>query len=182
MNREETLKIFSVIKANYGNFFKSMTKTDAEAMVSLWEDMFSDEPYELVGAAVKSFIASDVEGYPPNVGKIKEHIKKLTEPDEMTEQEAANLIFKALSNSIYNSESEFEKLPPTLQTLVGSPNMLREWAMMDSDTVHSVISSNLMRSYRNISEREKFKQALPSSVKNLLAEATQKLCIEEGSF
>ncbi len=182
MNREETLKIFSVIKANYGNFFKNMTKVDAEAMVSLWEDMFQDEPYELVGAAVKAFIASDVDGYPPNVGKIKEHIKKLTQPEELSDQEAANLIFKALSNSIYNAESEFEKLPHTLQTLVGSPNMLREWAMMDSDTVHSVISSNLMRSYRTVAEREKFKQALPGSVKNLLEEATKKLCIEEGSF
>ena len=178
MDRAETLKIFSVIKANYGNFFKNTTKTDAEAMVSLWEEMFCDEPYNVVGAAVKSFIASDVEGYPPTVGKIKEYIRKLTQPEAMTEQEASNIIFKAISNSLYNAEVEFDKLPPILQTLVGSPYMLREWAMMDSDTVHSVISSNIMRSYRVAEERHRVKEALPSNIKAMLEEASNRLSIE----
>lgn len=182
MDRTDTLKIFSVIKAEYRNHFKDISVTDANAMVDLWTEMFSDVDYKIVGAAVKTYILNNTTGHPPKVGQINEIIEKLTQPEELSEQEATNLIFKALSNSIYNAESEFEKLPPTLQTLVGSPNMLREWAMMDSDTVHSVISSNLMRSYRVVSEREKYNQALPSSIKNLLAEATNKLCIEEGSF
>lgn len=171
MNVNETLKILSVLKANYPNFYKNMSKIDAEAQVNLWSEMFEDTPYELVGAAVKSYIASDVDGYPPNIGKIKEHIKSLTQSDnEMTEQEAFNLIMKALQNSNYNAQAEFEKLPSVLQRLVGSPNMLREWAMMDSDVVNSVVSSNLMRSFKAIKERERVQQALPSSTKNAIAE------------
>ena len=169
MNVNETLKILSVLKANYPNFYKNMSKIDAEAQVNLWSEMFEDTPYELVGAAVKSYIASNVEGYPPNIGIIKEQIKKLTQTEELTEQEAVNLIMKALQNSNYNAQAEFEKLPPVLQRLVGSPNMLREWAVMDTDVVNSVVSSNLMRSFKAIKERERVQQALPSSTKNAIA-------------
>ena len=97
MNVNETLKILSVLKANYPNFYKGMSKIDAEAQVILWSEMFEDTPYELVGVAVKSYIATDVNGYPPNIGKIKEHIKSLSQSDnELSEQEAVNLIMKAL--------------------------------------------------------------------------------------
>lgn len=178
MNRTETLKIFSVIKANYSNFFKSVTKIDAEAMVNLWEEMFRDTPYELVGAAVKAYIATDTDGYPPNVGKIKEHIKTLTQQEEMTEQEAVNLIRKACSNSIYDSESEFNKLPPVLQRLAGSPNQLREWAVMDTEVFNSVVSSNLMRSYKVVAERERQTKALPNHIRAFLEQTANNLMIE----
>lgn len=170
MNVNETLKILSVLKANYPNFYKGMSKIDAEAQVSLWSEMFEDTPYELVGIAVKSYIATDVNGYPPNIGKIKEHIKSLSRPDnELSEQEAVNLIMKALKNSNYGAEEEFNKLPSILQKLVGSPNMLREWAMMDIATVNSVVSSNLMRSFKSIKETERVQQSLPSSIKNTIS-------------
>jgi len=181
MTYDETLKIFAVLKANYNNFYKTITRVDAEAQVNLWAEMFADEPYQLVGAAVKAYIASDTNGYPPNVGKIKEIIRKLTEPEEMTEQEAVNLVLKATSNSLYNAESEFDKLPPILQRIVGSPNMLREWAMMDAKTVNSVIASNLMRSYKAVAEKQKEQQALPSSVRDLLAEAASRMSIDNGT-
>ena len=178
MDRAETLKIFSVIKAEYRNHFKDISAVDANAMVDLWTEMFADVDYGIVGAAVKSYILSNTSGHPPKVGQINELIKKLTEPEPMTEQEASNLIFKALSNGIYKAESEFDKLPPILQTLVGSPNMLREWAMMDSDTVKSVIASNIMRSYRVAEERHRVKEALPSNIRAMLEEASNRLSLE----
>lgn len=179
MNVTETLKIFAVIKANYSPFFKGISKIDAEAMVNLWAEMFADTPYEIVGAAVKAHIATDTEGYPPNVGKIKEQIRKLSQSNELTEQEAVRLILNACSNSTYNSQGEYDKLPPVLQRLVGSPRQLREWAAMDSDVVNSVVSSNLMRSYKAMAEREREHQALPNNVKTLLAGFTGQLSLED---
>lgn len=178
MTYEETLKVFAVMKANYHNFYKGMTRIDAEAQVNLWHEMFQDTPYELVGMALKAFIATDTGGYPPNVGKIKEQIRKLTEKDEMTEQEAVNLILKACSNSLYNAQSEFDKLPPVLQRLAGSPNQLREWALMESEVLNSVVSSNLMRSFKVVKERERQQQALPSSMRALLAETAGRMMLE----
>lgn len=180
MNRTETLKIFSVLYAEYGYKFspKGMSKIDADAKANLWEEMFRDTPYELVGAAVKAYIATTTNGEPPNVGKIKDHIKKLTQQEEMTEQEAVNLIRKACSNSCYNSVEEFNKLPPVLQRLAGSPNQLREWAVMDTEVFNSVVSSNLMRSYKVVAERERQTKALPGHIRAFLEQTANNLLIE----
>lgn len=178
MNRKELLQIFALLEANYEPQFAKKTDLNKKAMVNLWEEHFIDKDYNLVKAAVNAYISTDITGYVPNVGQINEQIRKLTQTEAMTEQEAFNLIFKAISNSLYNAEKEFEKLPPILQTLVGSPNMLREWGMMDSDTVKSVVSSNLMRSYRVAEERQRVKEALPSNIRAMLEDAANKMSID----
>lgn len=178
MDRIETLKIFSVIKANYNNFFKTISKIDAEAMVSLWAEMFSDVDYGIVGAAVKSYIATDTTGFPPNVGQINEQIRMLTQKEQMSEQEAISLIMKATRNGIYGAEEEFKKLPPVLQRLAGSPEQIKAWAMMDIDELQTVVASNLMRSYRVIAKNEEVRQSLPMSIQNLLESAANTLRIE----
>ena len=179
MTYDETLKIFAVLKANYANFFKNMSRVDAEAQVSLWAEMFADTPYELVGMAVKTYIATDVDGYPPNVGRIKKELMRLTQKEQMTEQEAVSLIMKATRNGLYGAKEEFEKLPPVLQRLAGSPEQIRVWARMPVDELQTVVASNLMRSYRAIAKKEEEYQALPSSIKNLLEQAGEQMKLEE---
>ena len=68
MTRDETLKIMAVLKATYPNFYKDMTRRDAEGVVALWTDMFSEDSYNAVAAAVKAFIASDSKGVSPGGG------------------------------------------------------------------------------------------------------------------
>lgn len=77
MTRDETLKIMAVLKATYPNFHKDMTRRDAEGVVSLWTDMFSEDSYNAVAAAVKAFIASDSKGFPPAVGQVKQRVIEL---------------------------------------------------------------------------------------------------------
>lgn len=178
MTVDETLKVFAVLKANYNNFFKSMSRLDAQAMVNLWAEMFENVSYSLVGAAVKAYIASDTTGYPPNVGQINEQIRRLTQREQMTEQEAVALIMKATRNGIYNAQEEYDKLPPILQRLAGSPDQIRAWAVMDADELQTVVSSNLMRSYRVIAKKEEERQTLPASVAQLLETAADKLRLE----
>jgi len=48
-----------------------MREKDHFDTVVLWATMFKDEPFKLVSAAVKTFIASDEKGYPPHIGAIK---------------------------------------------------------------------------------------------------------------
>ena len=77
MTRGETLKIMAVLKATYPNFYKDMTRRDAEGVVALWTDMFSEDSYNAVAAAVKAFIASDSKGFPPVVGQVKQRVMEL---------------------------------------------------------------------------------------------------------
>ena len=168
MTRTETLAIMSVLKAAYPNFYKDMKRDEAEGIVGLWTDMFKDDPAEVVAMAVKAHIANDAKGFPPHIGAIKDAIVKLKTSDELTEQEAWELVRRACSNSNYGAREEFDKLPPVVRRLVGSPNQLREWAMMDSDTLNSVVASNFQRSYKVRATKEREYLALPSDVRNAM--------------
>ena len=170
MTREETLAIMSVLKAAYPEFYKNMRRDEAEGIVNLWASIFTDDPAEVVAAAVKAFIATDVKGFAPKPGQIKASIVKVTQPAEleMSELEAWGMVSRAVSNGIYGSQKEFDKLPPILQRLVGSPNQLKEWALMDADTVASVVASNFQRSYKARAAHEREFLALPSDVRQTM--------------
>ena len=168
MNREETLAIMGVLKAAYPNYYRDMKRGDAEGVVDLWNTMFASDPAEVVAMAVKAHIATDTKGFPPHIGAIKDSIRKLTQPKEMTEQEAWALVSKATKNSTWGSKEEFDKLPPVIQKLVGSPNQLREWAAMDSEVVQSVVASNFQRSYKARAASEREMLALPADVRQTM--------------
>lgn len=165
MTVQETGKVMDIIKGAYPNW--NATKNTA----LVWAQMFVDDPVELVLAAVKSYIASDTKGFAPVVGQIKQIMTDLQVSD-MTEQEAWALVRKAISNGLYGAYEEFDALPPSLQRVVGSPEQLSEWAMLE-DGLDTVVASNVMRSYRKVQERERFERALPSDVKLMLGNATK---------
>ena len=171
MTREDTIKILSVLRGAYPAFYRDITKQEAESTIALWESMFDEEPYELVAAAVKAFISGDGKGFPPAIGQIKERIRLITTPEEMTEQEAWALVSKALRNSTYGSEEEFAKLPPEVKAVVHDPGQLKQWAMSPADEVETVIASNFMRSFRAKQKATKEYMALPTEVKRLMISA-----------
>lgn len=168
MTYDETLTIMSVLKAAYPNYYKDMRRSDADAIVALWVEMFKDDPVEIVAVAVKAHIATDKKGFPPHIGAIKEAIVKLNTSDEMTELEAWALVNKATKNSTWNAKEEFEKLPPVIQRLVGSPQQLRDWAAMPADTINSVVASNFQRSYKARAANEREFLALPQDVRQTM--------------
>lgn len=171
MTREDTIKILAVLRGAYPAFYRDITKQEAESTIALWMSMFDEEPYELVGAAVKAFISGDSKGFPPAIGQIKERIRQITQPEEMTEQEAWSYVSKALRNSAYGSAEEFAKLPPEVQVVVHDPGQLRQWAMAEADEVETVIASNFMRSFRAKQKATREYLALPTEVKRLMIAA-----------
>lgn len=174
MNREDTIKILSVLRGAYPAFYRDITKQEAESTIALWTSMFDEEPYALVAAAVKAFIAGDGKGFPPSIGQIKERIRQITQPEEMTEQEAWALVSKALRNSLYGSADEFAALPAQVQAVVHDPGQLKQWAMAAADEVETVIASNFMRSFRARQKASREYMALPSEVKRLMITAGYK--------
>jgi hypothetical protein len=171
MTREDTIKVLAVLRGAYPAFYRDITKQEAESTIALWMSMFDEEPYELVSAAVKAFISGDSKGFPPAIGQIKERIRQITQPEEMTEQEAWSYVSKALRNSTYGSEEEFAKLPPEVQAVVHDPGQLRQWALAEADEVETVIASNFMRSFRAKQKVTKEYLALPTEVKRLMISA-----------
>jgi hypothetical protein len=171
MTREETKTILAVLRAGYLNFYKNMTKEDAKNTVDLWATMFTDEQSHIVTEAVKSLMCTLK--FPPTIADVKEKIAMITQPQEITELEAWNIVREAIS--YYDAAKNFKNLPPILRKIVGSPNQLREWAVMDVETVNSVIQSNFMRSYKVKAAQEKEYERLPKSTKKLIAGLAAKM-------
>lgn len=170
MNREDTLKILSILRGAYSGFYRGVTRQEAEDTVNLWQCMFADYDYSIVSAAVHALIVSDTKGYPPVVGQVMEKIRLLTQPQEMTENEAWAIVYKAICNSAYDSVAQFEALPPEIKSVVHNPAQLKAWAT-DPDFNLGVESSNFKRSFRARAAQIREFNALPSSIKQLAIEA-----------
>lgn len=168
MTRKETGIIMDILAAAYPRPYADLDDVTLRNMINLWTEMFRDDPVELVAAAVKAFIDADEKGFLPAIGAVKAKMRLLLSKDEMTEAEAWNLVAKAIKNSTYDSKAEFEKLPQTIKRIVGSPNMLREWAAMGAEVTQSVVASNFQRSYRAIVAREKELAKLPNDVRAMV--------------
>jgi len=169
MTETDTIKMLTILRAAYPHSFKDSTKADYEAMVALWTRLFADDNPAEVSAAIDALIATRTVGYSPTPGEVKEQIRKLRQANELDEMSAWALVSKACSNGIYGYKEEFAKLPPEVQRAVGAPEQLREWAMMDSEAVASVIASNFQRNYRTMQARNHEMAKLPSSVSAMIS-------------
>lgn len=183
MNATETSKILALLKQAYPAFYKGQdSEEEALANINFWMAMFP-EPYNLVENAVKALIATDVKGYPPHIGAVKTKIRQILKPFEMTEEEIAQEISAAAADGVYNADNRFLALSDGAKQIVGHPDRLRQWGMMDAVTFNSVVLSNLMRSYRDIRQQQQEYDALPADVKaftNALAAKNKQEVIGDG--
>lgn len=175
MTAADTSRIMNVLNAAFPGFY-AKTTGDAERkqILALWAEMFRDDDVALVAAAVKALIATETSGFPPTIGQVKNQMRKLAAPQELTPEEAWGLVAAALKNSAYESAAEFKRLPEQIQRFVGSPSQLRDWALMDSDTVHSVVASNFQRGFRVRQKADRDYAALPEGVKAYAAQVAAK--------
>lgn len=151
MNLQETTQVVFGIKAVYPAHFQRYSKMDFDGMISAWSGVFANVPFEVVKYGVNAFIANDVKGFPPVPGQIMQYIQLAKHGEKLSEGEAWSLVLKAVQNSLYNSDEEFQKLPQDVQRAVGSPQALRAMAMEEGTTV---IQSNFLRSYRGVTKQE----------------------------
>lgn len=179
MTRQETGIIMDILATAYPRFYAGPDAPDPEKAVALWAEMFAEDDVAVVAAAVKALIATDDKGFPPHIGAVKAKVRQITQPSGMTPQEAWNLVAKAIRNSAYESREEYDKLPREVQRLVGSPNQLRDWALMDSDTVHSVVASNFQRSFSIRQKADNDFKALPRDVQAMIGSVAERMALHD---
>lgn len=167
MTRDETIKILMIIQAAYPNY-KPPDKTVA---VNVWSEMLSDISYEQVSVAVKAYIQTDTSGFAPSIGNIREKVQFIfSEEDDLNESAAWSIVWRAICNSGYHAEEEYNKLPPIVQRAVGSPRQLREWGLMENIDGKSIVvlQSNFQRVFRIEKEREKERKKLSQNIVRLM--------------
>lgn len=165
MEREEFKILVKGMKAVYAQ----PTFIPDQDAFNVWYELLKDLPYEQTNIAIQKYMLT--EKFPPTIADIRTKATEIVAPDEeeISELQAWALVRKALCNSGYNAESEFEKLPEACRIAVGSASNLREWALMDSDEVETVEQSHFIRNYRTALQRMKDDAKLPDSIKLLIA-------------
>jgi hypothetical protein len=159
MNKKETAKILGLIQAYYPKFIDGR---DPEITLEGWQLIFADDSYQVVQCALMAYVSTDTKGFPPMPGALKDLMKPKV--SEIGEFEAWRDVKKALSNSLYGSVEEYEKLSPICKRLVGSPSVLKEWAQMDISELDTVIASNFQRNYRAIQQNQSNWEKLPEAI------------------
>lgn len=167
MTREETIGILSILKASYPNFYKELTKKDAETTINLYTEIFSNTEANLVATAIKELIQH--QSYPPTIADIKNKIDELTQPYEETESELWEIYKKTIQSGYYGDRTEFDALPEAIKAYLGNnPNRINELGTMESSTFNSVEKGIFLKQIKVIKERAKsIRMMLPETRKYL---------------
>lgn len=167
MTIDETKMIIAVIQVTYPSHYRNIKPTQIDTMVNLWYRIFADKRYQVVSNAIDAFISTDTKGFPPMPGNINEMISSVNEManinDQIDENEAWTLVYKAIQNSVYNSGEEFAKLPPLVQQAINNPDNLKNMAMTQNFNM-DVESSNFKRAFNTVKKREQGRAKMPSRV------------------
>lgn len=173
MNRDEVKRLIRIITATYPNF----KPNDISDTVDIWTMVMSDQDAGQVEAGLKAYIATDTTGFAPSPGQIIGKIRDASKNplNTMTPLEAWSLVYKAICNSGYHAEEEFDKLPELCQKAIGSPDNLKEMAVMDADTVMSVEQSHFIRAYQDMQKRTEEYEKIPEKVRDVIGMTAQKM-------
>lgn len=165
MTREEAKQLIAMMTVTYPNYHPA----DITYTVNVWASMLEECDFRQVQIAFKKYVLTNTSGFAPSIGQLVEQLQDATEENDVGELQAWSMVSEAIRNSIYSSESEFKKLPPVMQRAVGNAGNLKEWATMDTDTVNSVIQSNVIRNYRAAEKAMRDEAKLPPKFRELIS-------------
>lgn len=166
MTRDEFKILVKGMKAVYA---QQTFLPDKDAF-DMWFALLQDLPYKLANVAIQKHMLT--EKFPPTPAEIREKAAQMIEvPEtEMSELETWALVRKAIRNSGYHAQEEFDKLPEACREAVGNAANLEEWAKMDYEKVESVGQSHFIRNFRTAVLRIKEEQRLPEQTRKLISE------------
>lgn len=180
MTKDETGKIIFVIRANYPEAYARLTDKDLDLLLLSWSALLADYTYEDVSMAVQSYLVNDTYGRAPKIGQIIDSLQKVTKKGALNANEAWALVYKAICNSSYNAESEFNKLPPIVQKAIGHYHNLQDYAAMDIKDVQVTIKAHFKSIYEVELKRAEEVAKMPEILRNRIAQG-QSLMIEGGT-
>lgn len=154
MTRDETKELLTMIRAVYPNF--NVKPEEMTPTINAWHMMLVEYPADAVQAALQIYVKTNNTGFAPSVSQLIGCIYAPRENDTLTEGQAWALVKKAIQDGIYHAEERFNALPDAVQKAVGSPNMIRQWAMTPTDEVNTVIASNFQRTYKAVLSKRVF--------------------------
>lgn len=180
MTIEEVYKLIFVVRAVWIKTYEKFGQNDFDNMAIGWHMALEDYSYQEISLGLKAYVKSNETGFPPVPAQLIAYTRKSNPVSDLTSNEAWSLVYKAICNSNYNAEAEFEKLPLMCQKAIGSAASLRELAQMDIDTVQSVEGSHFKRNYENLVKRQAEYDKIPQTTREALESFRSGLMIGEN--
>jgi len=173
MTREETVKLLMTIRAIYPNF--NVSREEMTPVTNAWHMMLEEYPADKISAALKIYVKTNNSGFAPSVSQL---ISSMYEPRKMaalSEGEAWAMVKRAIQDGNYHSEERFNELPEEVQRAVGDPNMIRQWALVSSEEINTVVMSNFQRNYRTVLTKREFGEKVPEAISSIVLEIAEKI-------
>lgn len=163
MTLSETARVIGEIQELWPSFLNGRV---LEKTTALWQRIFANDSMKDVRVAVLAYASNDEKGFPPPIGALKAYIHKMHD-DSPNEQEAWQVVRKAIGNSSYHSVEEYDRLPDTMKRCVAGPQFLRDCADMDADQLDTVVASQFMKTYRAEKAKMAEVQKMPVAIQGL---------------
>lgn len=164
-----TAKEFGLLADAIKTYFPRDNVLPTENALRLWYAELKDIPYQIAYAALRKYVSTNK--FAPTIADIREQAAELYNQREgdISENTAWQLVWKAICNSGYHAEEEFEKLPETVKRAVGSASQLRQWGLFEvNDNTISYWKSDFQRIYRLEQQKELERRKLSPDVLKLI--------------
>lgn len=156
MAKAEIIKILAILKANYSNAFKDMTKQEAEAKINLWTSMFADvEPEEML-LAVQKIIAT--KPYFPTVAEVRSVLAEIKAERILDAGAAWEEVRAAIREyGRYQPEQAFQSMSPVTRLVAKRMG----WIELCMSEEQSIDRAHFFKIYQTEESRQKENALLP---------------------
>lgn len=163
MKESEIGKLLALVQEIWPQFSNGRHLKDTAV---IWQRIFANDTFSDAEIAVLAYASNDEKGFPPPIGALKAYIHKMHD-DSPNEQEAWQVVRKAIGNSSYHSAEEYDRLPDAMKRCVAGPQFLRDCADMDVDQIDTVVASQFMKTYRAEKAKMAEVQKMPAEIQRL---------------
>ena len=164
MTREECKQLIMICEATYPNFRAS---NPAETL-NAWHMILGEYDYQTMLMALKMYIHTSGSAFAPSVSELIAMTRKPQELTMVSEVDVWREVRPAIRNSGYHAEEEFNKLSETAKKMVGDPQQLREWAMLPSEDIDTVVQSNFKNRFKAMQTRQAEINAMPKEIRQMI--------------
>lgn len=175
MTEQECKQLIMICEATYPNF----RANDPAATLKAWHTIIGEYDYQTMLMALKMYIHTSGSAFAPSVSEL---IAMTRKPQELTAVQEVDLwreVRPAISNGIYGAETEFEKLSPMAKRMVGDPQQLREWAMLPSEDIDTVVQSNFKSRFKAMQTRQAEISAMPMEIRQMIESNVKQIGVSE---
>ena len=176
MTREETKKLLMTIEFAYPNFSK--VNNPAE-MLNVWSAILEEYDLQTMVAALKIYIKTSGSAFAPSISELIAMARKPQELCAPNEVDVWREVRPAIRNGLYHFQEEFDKLSDTAKKMVGDPQQLREWAMLPSEDIDTVVQSNFKSRFNTMQKRDKELNAMPMEIRQMIESSVKQIGVSE---